>query len=190
MTSNDDVPFADLINHMSGGRSIIPTPKGHPLIQALGKNLNTMLKKSRHTNYVGGRINEVGTSLETEIKSFIDTSGLGTCMAKPRSGYPDLVVSMRDGDDVYIEVKTTSEKPDSKSTLRAFYISSGKHIQTDAHHILIHFFVNRVPSTGTKAQFELHAWAIRDLHSLKVRLKNEYNASMKDFKQLPVLASS
>lgn len=189
MTSND-VPFADLISHMSGGKSIIPTPKNHPLIQALAKNLNTMLKNSRHTNYVGGRINEVGTSLESEIKSFIDASGLGTCVPKPRAGYPDLAVSMHNGDDMYIEVKTTSEKPDSKSTFRAFFFSSGKHIQTDAHHILIHFFVNRVPSTGTKAQFELIAWTIRDLHSLKVRLKKEYNANMKDFKQLPVLASS
>ena len=188
MASND-IPLADFIKRQSG-HIIIPMPKGHSLIQTLAKNLNIMLQKSRHTRYIGGRINEVGGSLESEIKSFIDASGLGTCETKPRAGYPDLSVNMASGNHVYIEVKATTSKPSENSSLRAFYISSAKHVQEDAHHILIHFFLNKVASAGTRSEFEFSSWAIRDLHDLTIRLKKEYNANMNDFKRLPVLAAS
>lgn len=187
--ASSDVPFADFIKARSG-RTIIPMPKGHPLVQTLAKNLNDMLQKSRHRRYIGGRINEVGGSLESEVKSYINSSGLGTCETKPRGGYPDLSVSMASGNHVYIEVKATTSRPDENSSLRAFYISSAKHVQEDAHHILIHFFLTKVPSAGTKSEFNFASWAIRDLHDLTIRLKKEYNASMNDFKLLPVLASS
>lgn len=181
--------LADFIKRVSG-TNMIPTPQGHPLIRMLEKNLNTMLGKSRHTRYFGGRINEVGGALESEIKSFIDASGLGKCEVIPRAGYPNISVRMKDGGYVYIEVKATTAKPDSKSSLRAFYISSGKHVKADAHHILIHFFLDQVPAAGKKSEFEFASWTIRDLHNLTIRLKSEYNANMNDFKRLPVLASS
>ncbi len=184
------VGFPALVHRLSGHAVIAIDPR-HPLIDTLEKGLNGMLSRARYTRYHGGRVNEVGRSLEAEIRGIIESSGVASIeRQRQAAGYPDMSLRARDGTRCYLEIKTTTESANRPSTLRAFYISSGNKITSDAHHLLVHLYVTQIPTVGKKSEFQLNGWVIKDLHGLALRPKLEYNASHADMSALSTLASS
>ena len=184
------VAFPDLVSKLSGCNVIAINPP-HPLINTLEKGLNDMVSRAKYTRYHGGRVNEVGRSLEAEIRAIIESSGVAT-IERPgqAAGYPDMSLKAKDGTRYYLEIKTTTESRNKPSALRAFYISSGKKITWDAHHLLVHLYVTQIPSVGKMSEFKLVGWVINDLYGLSLRPKLEYNASHADMSTLSTLASS
>ena len=186
----DTIDFSALIRSLSG-HAVIPIDPSNSLINALTIGLNDMLSKAKYTRYHGKRVNEVGRSLEAEIRGIIKASGVATIEPQGQAaGYPDLSLHTKDGVGCYLEIKTTTEDRSKPSTFRVFYISSGRKIHKDAHHMLVHLYVTQIPTIGKKSEFKFDGWVIKDLYGLSLRLKSEYNASHADMATLPTLASS
>lgn len=179
--------FSDLVKD-SCQKDVRQIDRGHPILKLLSKGLDGILKKSAYTRYEDRRINDLGKSLETEIKSIIENSS--ECKIIPYSqhmGYPDLRLEIND-DIVFIEIKTTSKDENFSSTQRVFYFTNGNKITSNGYHILVQLFLEPSPNNPNSYQFK--KWKIKDLHSLNINLKQEYNASYKDLHELPTLFCS
>jgi len=102
-----------------------------------------------------------------------------------RPGYPDCVV--RQGERVtYLEIKTSASVQESNRYLRTFSFSSGKKIRADARHLLLKVQLEEEDNKIWKVV----AWELRDLSTLKTRLKTEFNAGFGDLAVVRLLGSS
>lgn len=179
--------FADLTREKSGAE-VIPVPADHPLLAVLARGLDQMVARARYTNYAAARINEIGSQIETDIRQIIDNDPACRLLPGGRAGYPDLAVRIG-GQTACIEIKTTAEGPESRSSFRTFYVSSWSKVRCDAYHLLVQLFVERTAGPpGINAR--LRSWRIKDLSGLRLSLKMEYNASLGELNGLPHLRSS
>ncbi len=169
-------------------KTVLQTQKSHPILKILSNGLNIILRKSKYTRYEDRRINDLGKSLEQEIKDIIThDNDIKLIPYSQHLGYPDLRVQIH-GKVVFIEIKTTSKEENFDSTQRVFYYTNGNKISDDGYHLLIQLFLEASPSNPNSYIFK--KWRIRDLYSLSVSLKREYNASYRDLNNLPVLCGS
>lgn len=180
------VDFNELVE-CSSGYKVIRYDKDDTehqrLLLNLTKALNNFVQTSRKAvRFVGNRINDIGSNLEETITQEMRKVNLDSDKL-PVSGYPDLLVkcgSLR----AYMEVKSSSMK-DKKVNHRLFYYTSGKKVKLDALHLLLQI---RLSEERDKTWI-VDDWTLRDLFSLKVGLKSEFNANQKDFDELGVLSS-
>ena len=184
------VSFADLVRE-SSGHLVLPIDPcsredmlllGH-LSQALTAFVRLTEKSGQR--FTGNRINDVGKRFEYMIadelrKTPLEASVLG------RPGYPDCV--LKQGERVtYLEIKTSaSVQKESNKHLKTFSFSSGKKIKSDARHLLLKVQLEEEDNKIWKVV----AWELRDLSTLKTRLKTEFNAGFGDLAVVRLLGSS
>jgi hypothetical protein len=171
------VPFPLIVN-LSTGFKILPFNKDDPKDKEFMKILTGILKRflktstSTRSRYEGGRVNEVGRRIEKGLVNEMDKPPLSVKqLAQP--GYPDIEISYENS-LIYLEMKTSSIK--IKSGFRYFYYTSGTKIKTNAKHLLLDITVTE----ETPRYWKVDTWALSDLSKLKVKLKNEFNASKSD----------
>lgn len=184
-----DINFAEVV-HESCGYNIIPMEmtisEDLDLLGHLQYSLNNFIKISEKSGsrFRGERINDVGKKLETLIEQEIRKTGLEITKLS-RSGYPDFELKQRDRVS-YLEIKTTGNIRKEETQHRMFYFSTGTKITSDARHLLLQIQMKEEESKYWKVV----SWELRDLCSLKVRLKTEFNAGFKDFNKTPLLCTS
>lgn len=184
------VSFADLVRESSGHQVLPIDPCNREdafLLRHLSQALTAFVRLTEKSGqrFTGNRINDVGKRFEYMIadelrKTPLEASVLG------RPGYPDCV--LKQGERVtYLEVKTsaTVQKKSSKH-LKTFSFSSGKKIKSDARHLLLKLQLEEEDNKIWKVV----AWELRDLSTLKTRLKTEFNAGFGDLAVVRLLGSS
>lgn len=185
------VSFADLVRESSGHRVIPIDPCSREdmfLLRNLSQALTAFVRLTEKSGqrFTGNRINDVGKRFEYMIadelrKTPLEASVLG------RPGYPDCI--LKQGERVtYLEVKTsaTLQKESNKHHLKMFSFSSGKKIKADARHLLLKLQLEEEDNKIWKVV----AWELRDLSTLKTRLKTEFNAGFGDLAVVRLLGSS
>jgi hypothetical protein len=136
------------------------------------------------TRFRGERINDVSRPIENVLVEEIRKIGLRTRILS-ETGYPDIELTDKYDRITYLEVKISSKK--KPSSLRTFYYTSGKKIQSDARHLLLGLLF----SEERDKYWKLEEWILTDLSKLFVNLKAEFNASNIDiYTDESVLAKS
>jgi|GEM_PF-483967 len=184
------VSFADLVRE-SSGHLVLPidpcSTEDMLLLRHLSQALTAFVRLTEKSGqrFTGNRINDVGKRFEYMIadelrKTPLEASVLG------RPGYPDCV--LKQGERVtYLEVKTSgSVQKESNKHLKTFSFSSGKKIKSDARHLLLKVQLEEEDNKIWKVV----AWELRDLSTLKTRLKTEFNAGFGDLAVVRLLGSS
>jgi hypothetical protein len=131
--------------------------------------------KKSGTRYKGNRANDVGKKLEPAIIEELKKTAL---VPRPlgSSGYPDLYVEYHTK-RIYLELKTSAQKKKATTHHRLFYFTSGKKVKFDAHHLLLQVQIEE----EADKYWRVVSWQLRDLYSLRVSLKTEWNANYADF---------
>ena len=132
------------------------------------------------------RPNEAGNQIEPFIMEALKEVGLDADKPLSKSGirkaagYPDIEVSDKDGQTIYVDCKTYNTRTKDQ-TFRTFYFSPSKDpkITKDAFHFLISFELD-LAERKRKQAFVPISWQIYTLDKLKVQVKHEFNASNKD----------
>ena len=189
------VPFPDVVLATTGKRVLAFDPKNEAdreLLSKIGRALDEVMKRMNATNSAAqkpGRINEVSSYFEAEIKKVLNaTEGFSCDFPKlasgrvQRSGYPDLrLVDKKSGRIVYLDPKLYAAGSES-SSFRTFYyepkIETNK-ILEDAGHLIVGFEHDGGKSGGWK----FLSWRLVDLSHFKVRLKAEFQGSNRDLYQ-------
>lgn len=184
------VSFADLVRESSGHLVLPIDPCSREdvfLLRHLSQALTGFVRLTEKSGqrFTGNRINDVGKRFEYMIaeelrKTPLEASVLG------RPGYPDCI--LRQGERVtYLEIKTSaSVQKESNKHLKTFSFSSGKKIKSDARHLLLKVQLEEEDNKIWKVV----AWELRDLSTLKTRLKTEFNAGFGDLAVVRLLGSS
>jgi len=185
-----EVSFADLVRESSGHLVLPIDPCSREdmlLLRHLSQALTAFVRLTEKSGqrFTGNRINDVGKGFEYMIadelrKTPLEASVLG------RPGYPDCV--LKQGERVtYLEIKTSaSVQKESNKYLKTFSFSSGKKIKSDARHLLLKVQLEEEDNKIWKVV----AWELRDLSTLKTRLKTEFNAGFGDLAVVRLLGSS
>ncbi|MDA4116544.1 MAG: hypothetical protein OK442_08325 [Thaumarchaeota archaeon] len=184
------VSFADLVRE-SSGHMVLPIDTGDRedmlLLGHLSQALTAFVRLTEKSGqrFTGNRINDVGKRFEYMIadelrKTPLEASVLG------RPGYPDCI--LKQGERVtYLEIKTSaSVQKESNRFFKSFSFSSGKKIKSDARHLLLKVQLEEEDNKIWKVV----AWELRDLSTLKTRLKTEFNAGFGDLAVVRLLGSS
>lgn len=172
------VNFSDLVEVTSGHR-IIPldtsSNEDRELLSELEKGANHLMNLTARARrrLKANRVNEVGKRIENEFVEILSGTSLKTEILS-KAGYPNIKLEDRYGRITYLESKATSR--DWGGGLRSFFYSSGGKIHSDARHLLIGW---KVLEEEPK-YWELKGWKIVELSNLKVKLKNEFNATNKE----------
>ncbi|MFW6121659.1 MAG: hypothetical protein ACOC80_12300 [Petrotogales bacterium] len=141
-------------------------------VSGSSKHYIELCKRTRR-RLQGNRINEVGNAIEEEFTQELERNGLDA-KKLGEAGYPDMKLIDEYGRTTYLESKATSKG--WESTLRSFYYTTGKKIDTDARHLLIGWRVNE----ERDKYWQIIGCRIVDLSRIKLRLKSEFNAGNKD----------
>jgi len=184
------ISFSDLVRD-SSGHAVLPIDPGNKedmlLLNHLSQALTAFVRLTQKSGqrFTGNRINDVGKRFEYMVaealgKTPLEASVLG------RPGYPDCV--LKQGERVtYLEIKTSaSVQKESSKYLKTFSFSSGKKIKSDARHLLLKVQLEEEDNKIWKVV----AWELRDLSTLKTRLKTEFNAGFGDLADVRLLGSS
>jgi hypothetical protein len=184
------IRFSDLVRESSGHLVLPIDPCSREdafLLKHISQALTAFVRLTERSGqrFTANRINDVGKRFEYMVaealgKTSIDVSVLG------RPGYPDCV--LKQGDRVtYLEIKTSaSVQKESNKYLKTFSFSSGRKIKSDARHLLLKVQLEEEDNKIWKVV----AWELRDLSTLKTRLKTEFNAGFGDLADVRLLGSS
>lgn len=184
------VPFSDVVLASSGHRVIpidISSPEDMYLIKELDNSLRTYTKyaSSQYARFHGNRINDVGKNFENAVLQAIDKSGL-SIIKLTKMGYPDFKLIQESGNVSYLEIKVSGTKNRAVSSLRSFYYSSPNKIDSDARHLLLQVRMEEEADKYWKAI----SWEVRDLSSLEVQLKTEFNGGSKEISKTVLIIRS
>jgi hypothetical protein len=184
------ISFSDLVRE-SSGHLVLPIDPGNSddvlLLKHLSQALTSFVRLTEKSGqrFTGNRINDVGKRFEYTIaeelrKTPLEVSVLG------RPGYPDCI--LKQGERVtYLEIKTSASiRKEANRYLKTFSFSSGKKIKSDARHLLLKMQLEEEDNKIWKVV----AWELRDLSTLKTRLKTEFNAGFGDLAVVRLLGSS
>ncbi len=184
------ISFSDLVRE-SSGHCVLPIDPGSKedmlLLKHLSQALTSFIRLTEKSGqrFTGNRINDVGKRFEYMIagelrKTPLEASVLG------RPGYPDCML-MQGERVTYLEIKTSASiQKEANKYLKTFCFSSGKKIKSDARHLLLKMQLEEEDNKIWKVV----AWELRDLSSLKTRLKTEFNAGFGDLALVRLLGSS
>ena len=165
---------------------VIPIAEDHPVLNILSRGLDALVDKSKYTLYRRKRVNEVGKSLEREVYDILDNNqSVDIAPYSQHVGYPDMFGRIPGHAPFFVEVKITAVREDDTDSQRRFYLSSGRKIKNNGHHLLILLYMREDGDAH-----RLKAWRINDLYDLQISLKREYNAGSDDFARLRTLRHS
>jgi hypothetical protein len=184
------ISFADLVRE-SSGHLVLPidahSREDMLLLKHLSQTLTAFVRLTERSGqrFTGNRINDVGKRFEYMIADELRKTPLEAAVLG-RPGYPDCV--LKQGKRVtYLEIKTSaSVQKESNKYLKSFSFSSGKKIKSDARHLLLKVQLEEEDDKIWKVV----AWELRDLSTLKTRLKTEFNAGFGDLAVVRLLGSS
>jgi hypothetical protein len=184
------VSFADLVRE-SSGHLVLPidpcSKEDMILLRHLSQALTAFVRLTEKSGqrFTGNRINDVGKGFEYMIADELRKTPLEAAVLG-RPGYPDCI--LKQGERVtYLEIKTSaSVQKESNRYLKTFSFSSGKKIKSDARHLLLKVQLEEEDNKIWKVV----AWELRDLSTLKTRLKTEFNAGFGDLAAVRLLGSS
>lgn len=184
------ISLADLVRE-SSGHLVLPidpcSGEDMLLLKHLSQALTAFVRLTEKSGqrFTGNRINDVGKRFEYMIADELRKTPLEAAVLG-RPGYPDCV--LRQGERVtYLEIKTSaSVHKESNKYLKTFSFSSGKKIKADARHLLLKVQLEEEDNKIWKVV----AWELRDLSTLKTRLKTEFNAGFGDLAVVRLLGSS
>jgi hypothetical protein len=184
------IGFSDLVRE-SSGHLVLPIDPGSEedmsLLRHLSKSLTDFVRMTQKSGqcFSGKRINDVGKRLECVIAAELRRTPIEAYVLG-RPGYPDCL--LKQGDRVtYLEIKTSASiLKGTNKYLRVFSFSSGKKIKCDARHLLLKV---QLVEEGNQI-WRAVAWELRDLSTLKTRLRTEFNARSGDLAEVRMLGSS
>lgn len=186
-----DVRLADLVEAWTGHEVLPWEDQFRAELQAA---VEATLRQLHAHPLDAPRANEAGLRVEDVLLEHLEAAGFTAGVPQTQSGitrhvgYPDLV-ARRDGLTFYLEVKVYSAHT-AHSTQRSFYLSpsTDPKVIEPAHHLLVGFLVERLPSAvpGHKRFRTLEA-KLLDLSELRCGIKYEFNASNRDLYREPLL---
>lgn len=187
----DQLNFSEVINLVTG-HPILPFDPSDPHHTLVSEQISAACEVAIETfNQADSpilearRINEASRHFEDFLQQSLAAHPELTCEipksrdGKPiRSGYPDLLIThLPSGLRVYLDPKLFRHDS-SKSSFRTFYFQPRREtskIHYPALHLLAGFAHN-----GDTGNWKFTSWKLVDLHSLRVTLKSEFNASNLD----------
>ncbi|HLS27832.1 MAG TPA: hypothetical protein VK041_04225 [Opitutales bacterium] len=200
----DEIPFADLIEAVSG-KTVLPVDLNDPttatILQVISEKADILideLNDPRHPIHSVGRINEISGHIEDFLREKLDSADRFRCEFPrtadgkfQRSGYPDLrLIHKASGRIFYIDPKVHAAGSE-QSSFRTFYfepkIETNKILDNASHLIL------GIAHGGRRADGSWHflRWRLIDLSTLRVRLKAEFQAGNRDlYREEAVVAES
>lgn len=194
-----EVPFSQVLTATTGKKIIPVDPASdRPWLDRLGKNLDEVLAALNDPSqgiHKAGRINEASRFIEDRLLVELNREPGWNCAIprtgageEQRSGYPDLRLTMENGEVVFLDPKLY-EDGSGTSTLRTFYYepkTTTNKVHEDARHLLV--AVRHNGKTG--GDLRLLGWELIDVSRIRVRLKAEFQASNHDmYHQENVVAS-
>lgn len=196
----EGIPFHVVIEALYGHKVIrlnLEDEKDVQLVKDLSRVAQTAGKNANAKGIFRNRPNEVGNDIEGFVKEALKdvryrpetpmTAG-GTRKAV---GYPDIYFKDKHDRHIYLECKTYN-KANINTTLRAFYFSPAEEDQAkiiyDAPHIVMSFEIRQIQRDGRRCYIPT-AWKLVSIHSMKVSVKHEFNASNRDiYRRSAILA--
>jgi len=169
------ISFADLVKE-SSGHLVLP-------VDPCSKEDALLLKDITQALTAFVRVSE--KSFEYNIAEAIRKTALEVSVLG-RPGYPDCQI--RQGErTTYLEIKASAsvQKP-STAWLKTFSFSSGKKIKSDARHLLLKV---QLEEEDNKI-WNVLSWELRDLSTLKLRLRTLFDAGFSELEQVRLLGSS
>lgn len=158
------------------------------LIADLSRVAQTSGEDASRKGIFRNRPNEVGNDIETFVREALKESGFNPETPitangiRKAVGYPDIFFKDKHGRPTYLECKTYN-KANINTTMRAFYFSPAEEGQSkiiyDAPHIVMSFEIEQTRRNGKRCYVPV-AWKLVSIHSMKVSIKHEFNASNKD----------
>jgi len=173
-------------------RKVIPLnlkeDKDVQLIETLSQVAQIAGENANRKGIFRSRPNEVGNDIEKFVREALKKVGFNpeTPMTaggtRKAAGYPDIYVKDKYSRHVYLECKTYN-KANINTTQRAFYFSPAEEgrskIIYDAPHIVMSFEIKQIQRSGRRCYIPV-AWKLVSIHSMKVSVKHEFNASNRD----------
>lgn len=171
--------------------------KDSQLISDLSQAAQIACENANRTGIFRNRPNEVGNDIEGFVRDALKDFGFNpeTPMTvdgiRKAVGYPDIYFKDKYGRHIYLECKTYN-KANINTTQRAFYFSPAKERQSkiiyDAPHIVMSFEIKQIQRGGRRCYIPV-AWKLVSIHSMKVNVKHEFNASNRDiYRRKAILA--
>ncbi len=184
-----DIPFPAAIEAMTRFKVLpidLHDPKDVALIAKITTALKTATAKAFKSGIFTNRPNEVGNHIEPFVRDALNGVGLKAGIPKTvkgkhkAAGYPDIEISEGGGRTTYLECKTFNAKSED-SSFRAFYMqpSEDSKVTVNARHLLVGFEIKKEKRAGKMAYVPVK-WKLYSLETLKVQIKNEFNASSKE----------
>ena len=175
--------FAQVIKKLSGKR-IVPFVRGEPQNESVIEHLEGAMA-AIPTRVSVSRVNEASNLLENLVMRAInDQTPLEaerplTRRGKGKSaGYPDILLTDRQGRKLYLEIKAASFET-INSPLRSFFLSPSAEFKVihDAPHLLLSFVLKEVGREKKVTSYQAVAYKLLTLENVECVLKQEYNSS-------------
>ena len=184
------ISFADVVK-ASSGYDVLPIDTSDKYDSKLVGELNVALlgftkyAKSSGARFQGNRINDVGKNFENAVQQAIDRTSI-TINKLTKIGYPDFRLT-HDSDRVtFMEIKVSGLEQNIRPPLRSFFYSSATKIDCDARHLLLKVYMVE----ETSKYWKIVSWELKDLSTLTVSLKTEFNAGSYEIGETKTLAHS
>jgi len=155
-------------------------------LEQITTSANNFIKFVRrtHQRFEGRRINEVGRRIEEVFVEELKKTKVIPTQLKS-SGYPDIKIVDQFGRTSYLESKAVST--DWESSLRSFYYTSGKKIDSSGRHLLIAWDI----SNESGNYWIVKGWKLIDLANLEITTKLEFQSNnQKLYESALILAES
>lgn len=181
------IPFPDVVLAATG-KKVIPVDPEKDAVwlarigRALDRTLNALNEPDGKIHDTA-RVNEASRHVEDRLLAELNNEPGWKCSIPKnangedqRSGYPDLRLTMENGEVVYLDPKLYDSPT---STLRTFYYepkTSTNKIRDDARHLLV--AIRHSGKSGN--DLRLLSWKLVDVSKIPVRLKAEFQASNSD----------
>ena len=184
------ISFADVVKASSGYDVLPIDPRDNNDLKLIDE-LNTAIlgftkyAKSSGARFQGNRINDVGKNFENAVQQAIDRTSI-TINKLTKMGYPDFRLTQDSDRVTFLEIKVSGLEQNSRSSLRSFFYSSATKIDCDARHLLLKVYMVE----ETSKYWKIVSWELKDLSTLTVSLKTEFNAGSYEIGETKTLAHS
>jgi hypothetical protein len=130
------------------------------------------------------RPNEVGNDLEPFVLQAANQVGLSATAPKSASGrvqqvgYPDILISDRNGRPTYLEVKSFADASEPTS-MRSFYLSPSANpkVSVNARHLVLGFGMQAIRIEGSRdSLYNVASFKLINLFDLECDVKYEFNS--------------
>ena len=170
-----NIPFSELLRATTSFEVYslnVADPQDVELLNDLTSSAKKFIAQINrtHTRFEGGRINEVGKRIEEVfVEELKKTKLVPTLLSS--AGYPD--IKIRDSHDRVTFIESKAISGDWDSSLRSFYYTSGKKIDSAGRHLLIAWDISKERDNYWK----VNGWKLIDLVNLEITTKMEFQSN-------------